>query len=184
LSLSNFTFVRANVLETLHFGDDGFDFVHMRNMASAVPVAHWQGVAQELVRVTRPGGWVELAGAGTPAVIGQALGRLQQWAANFAAQRGIELTITGRLAPYLARAGLASPITQVAHLRLGPEGGEAGAALAASYLASMESLRGALVDRGLVGEEQFDETLELARVELGSGAFTLPWYWVYGQRPR
>jgi SAM-dependent methyltransferase len=180
----NFTFIRANVLEDLHFGDEGFDFVHMRQMAGAVPAAHWQAVAYELVRVTRPGGWVELAGAGMPVAAGQALSALHQWTANFAMQRGIDLTISGRLAPHLTRAGVTGAITHVAHLPLGQHGGHIGALLATNYLAGIEGLRGAIVDRGLATEDEFDETLMRARIELDTSAHTLPWYSVYGQRPR
>ncbi|HZU16098.1 MAG TPA: hypothetical protein VFD01_05790 [Candidatus Dormibacteraeota bacterium] len=35
--------------------------MHQRLMAaSGIPLASWSGVVGELVRVTRPGGWVEL----------------------------------------------------------------------------------------------------------------------------
>lgn len=181
---ANVTFVRANVLEPLRFGDDGFDFVHMRQMASAVPTAHWQAVAHELARVTRPGGWVELVGAGLPPMVGPALGALLGWAGAFASQRGIDLAIGGRLAPYLGRAGLAGVVTRVAQLPLGRHGGEPGALLAGSYLAGLASLRGAILDRGLADGETFDAALPRARVELEAGRHTLPFYSICGQRPR
>jgi SAM-dependent methyltransferase len=55
-----YRFVRANLLQGLPFADDRFDFVHQRFLRVGVPVRSWQVVVQDLVRVARPGGWVEL----------------------------------------------------------------------------------------------------------------------------
>ncbi len=58
---ANYEFVRGNLLERLPFRDDAFDFVHQRLvLASAVPFERWMDVFRELLRVTRPGGWLEL----------------------------------------------------------------------------------------------------------------------------
>src|SRR5262245_31505645 len=56
----NFRFVQAALLDGLPFSDGQFDFVHQRLLALGVPLASWGGVIAELVRVTRPGGWIEL----------------------------------------------------------------------------------------------------------------------------
>jgi SAM-dependent methyltransferase len=53
-------FVRANVLEGLPFPDGQFTYTHQRLLVAAIPARSWPGVVQELVRVTRPGGWIEL----------------------------------------------------------------------------------------------------------------------------
>src|SRR5579884_4515213 len=53
--------VRGNLLQGLPFRDDVFDFVHQRFLTAGIPVVAWPGAVAELVRVTRPGGWVELA---------------------------------------------------------------------------------------------------------------------------
>ncbi|WP_376794137.1 class I SAM-dependent methyltransferase [Thermogemmatispora sp.] len=53
-------FVRANVLEGLPFPDGQFTFTHQRLLVAAIPARSWPSVVRELVRVTRPGGWIEL----------------------------------------------------------------------------------------------------------------------------
>jgi ubiquinone/menaquinone biosynthesis C-methylase UbiE len=53
-------FVQANILKGLPFPDQQFDFTHQRFLVAAIPALHWPAVVRELVRVTRPGGWVEL----------------------------------------------------------------------------------------------------------------------------
>lgn len=57
----NYQFAQGNLLEELPFAHNTFDFVHQRLiLASAIPLARWSDVLKELLRVTRPGGWLEL----------------------------------------------------------------------------------------------------------------------------
>lgn len=51
-------------LKGLPFPDQQFDYVHQRLLVAAIPAANWPEVIHELVRVTRPGGWVELLEVG------------------------------------------------------------------------------------------------------------------------
>ncbi|KAJ3138194.1 hypothetical protein HK100_012875 [Physocladia obscura] len=50
----------GNVLETLPFEDSTFDFVHQRFLVGGMPRAKFPDAIRELVRVTKPGGWIEL----------------------------------------------------------------------------------------------------------------------------
>jgi hypothetical protein len=86
------------------------------------------------------------------------------------------------MAPYLTRAGLSSIATQVTQLPLGAHGGMTGIQLAANYLDFFSSLRGGIIDRGLAGHDEFGDALARARNELDAGAYTLPWYTVYGHK--
>ncbi|RUS22217.1 S-adenosyl-L-methionine-dependent methyltransferase [Endogone sp. FLAS-F59071] len=56
----NCSFVQANTLERLPFPDDTFDFTFQRLVQMAYSPADWATVIAELVRVTKPGGWIEL----------------------------------------------------------------------------------------------------------------------------
>lgn len=58
--LTNFRFVKGNLLQGLPFGDATFDFVHQRFLVAGIPLMHWSRAVNELVRVTEPGGWLEL----------------------------------------------------------------------------------------------------------------------------
>jgi SAM-dependent methyltransferase len=61
----NYQFVQGDILEGLAFAANTFDFVHQRLiLASAIPVARWLDVCRELLRVARPGGWLELPEVG------------------------------------------------------------------------------------------------------------------------
>lgn len=56
----NYTFVQGNILEQLPFAPMSFDFIHQRMLNFGIPRDKWQHVLQELLRVTRLGGWIEL----------------------------------------------------------------------------------------------------------------------------
>ncbi|CAG8547978.1 7742_t:CDS:2 [Racocetra fulgida] len=57
----NLTFRTANILEGLPFPDNYFDFVYMRFLLTAFTEDEWQNkVIQELCRVVKPGGYLEI----------------------------------------------------------------------------------------------------------------------------
>ncbi len=60
--LDNAHFRVGNALEPLDFPDDSFDLVNARQLEGVIPTASWPTLLQEMVRLTRPGGIVRLAG--------------------------------------------------------------------------------------------------------------------------
>ncbi|CAG8472229.1 33116_t:CDS:2, partial [Racocetra persica] len=56
----NTEFIQANVLERLPFDDNTFDFIFQRFLLSGIPLDKWVSVINELVRVLKPGGYLEL----------------------------------------------------------------------------------------------------------------------------
>ncbi|MGH2504736.1 MAG: class I SAM-dependent methyltransferase, partial [Ktedonobacterales bacterium] len=97
----NYTFVLANLLEGLPFPDHTFDYTHQRLLFTAIPHDRWPGAARELVRVTRPGGWVELVDSIGLANGGPNVERLMDWIRRLSAMRGVDLMDGGRLGDYL-----------------------------------------------------------------------------------
>ena len=58
-------FSQADVLQGLPFPSHQFDFTHQRLLVFGIPAPRWPDVVRELVRVTRPQGWIELLEVGT-----------------------------------------------------------------------------------------------------------------------
>src|SRR5215469_5661748 len=105
---ANYRYVKANVLQGLPFADGSFDFVHQRLMVTALPVATWPDVVRDLLRVTRPGGWVELVEGGDGIEPrGPATKRLFELAAQLAATYELDWTgsVSNVLDQYLVGAG-------------------------------------------------------------------------------
>ncbi|RIA82117.1 S-adenosyl-L-methionine-dependent methyltransferase [Glomus cerebriforme] len=61
ISQNNFQFIQGDILKGLPFENDSIDFVHMRCLLPAFTERQWEEIViKELVRVCKPGGWVEL----------------------------------------------------------------------------------------------------------------------------
>jgi len=56
----DFTFIQANLFGGLPFADDSFEFVFQRLLVGAIPKNKWPFVINELTRVLKPGGYLEV----------------------------------------------------------------------------------------------------------------------------
>ncbi|KAG9306775.1 hypothetical protein G9A89_005675 [Geosiphon pyriformis] len=57
----NVKFLAANILTGLPFKDGEFDYIHMRHMVLGLEKNDWEDlVINELIRLVKPGGWIEL----------------------------------------------------------------------------------------------------------------------------
>jgi SAM-dependent methyltransferase len=179
----NYTFVTANVLEGLPFPGMSFDFSHQRLLIGGVPGVRWPEVVGELVRVTRPGGWVELVeGAAAPAG-GPALRALRDWMIAMGDKRGLDADIGLKLGDMLRAVGLQSVSYHTVDLPMGRYGGRLGTLAETNLISLLTSLRALMVSLELTTAEQFDAALTEARKEIARGRYTWPYYVAYGQRP-
>jgi ubiquinone/menaquinone biosynthesis C-methylase UbiE len=106
-------FVRANILEGLPFPDEQFTSIHQRLLVAAIPAHSWPTVVQELVRVTQPGGWIELLELSDviqPA--GPATRRLFDWLTGISRSLGFEMEVVRRLGELLQQAGCVDAVQQ------------------------------------------------------------------------
>jgi SAM-dependent methyltransferase len=140
----NYHLVRGDVVAGLPFTDGAFDFVHQRLLRPGIPAAAWDRVVLDLARVTKPGGWLELAevagngvesaGAATRELFGQLL-RLMQ-------TRGLDHdgAATLRLDDCLRRAGLTNIGIRRFDVPIGEWGGRAGSFMASDTRAAFMRL--------------------------------------------
>jgi ubiquinone/menaquinone biosynthesis C-methylase UbiE len=141
---ANYRFLRGNVLDGLPFADDSFDFVHQRWMRVSIPVADWPAVVRQLVRVTRAGGFVELAEFRhqmEPA--GPATTRLFELLHELAALRGLDGAgaVPRSLTQYLDEAGATDVHGDVVAVPVGAWGGSIGSMMATDLRAMFALLR-------------------------------------------
>jgi SAM-dependent methyltransferase len=107
----NYHFVQGNVLQRFPFPDNTFDFTHQRLLTGGIPTQDWPHVLQELVRVTRPGGWVEIIEYSTLSNAGPATELFYKWMIHLCRSRGIDPSKTEEIGTMLTQAGL-KQITQ------------------------------------------------------------------------
>jgi SAM-dependent methyltransferase len=140
---SGYRFVKANALHRLPFADGAFDYVHQRLMVTALPVSTWPNVVHELLRVTRPGGWVELVESGNDIEPrGPATKRLFDLAAQLAAAYELDWTgsVCGVLDDYLRDAGADAVEKHGVAVPIGEWGGRVGSLLASDFRSTFTSL--------------------------------------------
>jgi SAM-dependent methyltransferase len=104
---SNYQFVAGNVLKGLPFADHTFEYVHQRLLVMGVPVNAWVTELQELLRVTHPGGIIELVEAGTTFLpAGEQTQRWCEWGMRISAPRGLDPSAIPNLVTFARQAGL------------------------------------------------------------------------------
>ncbi|HLH70585.1 MAG TPA: methyltransferase domain-containing protein [Candidatus Dormibacteraeota bacterium] len=166
---SGYRHVRGNLLQGLPFLDDTFDFVHQRYLVSGIPLAEWPRVVGELVRVTRPGGWVELA---EPVMgdrrIGPATERLQRMFQEMAGSLGLDTgdVVFRSVDRYLREAGLEAVTRREFELPVGEWGGRVGSFLASNGRAGITRICEVLQARGLLSAEEAADLIRRAMREL------------------
>jgi ubiquinone/menaquinone biosynthesis C-methylase UbiE len=179
----NYTFVTANILERLPFPGMSFDFVHQRLLVGAIPAVRWPDDIMELVRVTRPGGWVELVEAAPPPGGGPALQALSTWLVRACEKRGLDAVVGPRIGEMLQAAGLEAVRYQEADLPIGLYGGRLGTLTETNLISFYTSIRGLVLMYELTTGEQFDAALAEARREIAQGRWIWPYFVAFGQRP-
>ena len=180
---TNYTFVTANILEGLPFPGMSFDLVHQRLLVGAIPAVRWQEVIGELVRVTRPGGWVELVEAAPPPDGGQALRALSQWLVTACDKRGLDAVVGPKIGGMLQAAGLQGVSYREADLPIGRFGGRLGVLTETNLISFFTSIRGLVLSYELTTAQQYDAALAEARKEVARGRFIWPYFVAVGQRP-
>jgi ubiquinone/menaquinone biosynthesis C-methylase UbiE len=179
----NYAFVTANILERLPFPGMSFDFTHQRLLVGAIPAVRWPEVIGELVRVTRPGGWVELVEAAPPPDGGPALRALCEWLVVACDKRGLDALVGPKIGGMLEDAGLRTVKYREVDVPIGRYGGRLGALSETNLIAFLTSIRGLVLSYELTDAQQFDAALATARQEIARGRFIWPYFVACGQRP-
>jgi SAM-dependent methyltransferase len=181
---ANYVFTAGNVLEGLPFADQSFDFVHQRLLITAIPSDRWPAVIQELVRVTRLGGWVELAECGVPQDGGPGYTGLWQSWIDFLAKRNVDFTVGAHTGQMLISGGLANVQQRALNFPMGDWGGRIGRASATDCLAVGKALRAGVIAQNIMTSDRYDALYARAQQEFAQrqGRGILPFYVAYGQR--
>lgn len=181
----NYAFVSGNVLEGLPFADGSFDFVHMRLLVLALPHDRWPFVINELIRVTRPGGWVESVEVIEDQQGGPAVDQVMAWVAAMLQRRGIDISDGSRVGTLLQAQGLVNVSSRRVEVPIGEHGGRVGKLMAADILNGMQALRGPMEALGLTTAAEFDRVFAEAKQAMESPRVhcVAPFYISHGQRP-
>src|SRR5579884_2975353 len=179
--------VRGNLLQGLPFQDGVFDFVHQRFLMAGIPVEAWPGAVRELVRVTRPGGWVELVENPTRLLgAGPATERLFDLLLELAALLSLDTegVVFRSLDGYLCQAGLEEITRLEMELPVGEWGGRVGSLLVTDFRTGCTRLCEVLGARSPGAAAEAEELLRRAMEELERHRAVFPIAVAYGRKPR
>jgi hypothetical protein len=181
----NYTFVQADIFAGLPFADASFAFTHMRMMYLSIPSLRWEDLVRDLVRVTRPGGWVELMEAELPINGGPATQLTVDWVTRLCHLRGIDPMRGTTVGHMLQSAGLSNVRTHHVPLPVGRYGGHLGMMGQTLILAAATALEGPIIAQGITSAERFRGTQTVVREEMehGPAKCVYPYYIACGQRP-
>jgi len=183
---SRYHWVKANLLQGLPFVDDLFDFVHQRLLVTGVPVASWPPVVAEFVRVTRPGGWVELVEP--PLALeeaGPATERLLALTTGISAALGLDTTrvVFDSLDDYLRHAGLVGVERRQLSMPIGLWGGQIGSLLVTDLRAGFTRVCEVLQARSKLSAEEAGDLITRAHEEWEQGRMSWTFAIAFGQKP-
>jgi SAM-dependent methyltransferase len=182
---SRFRLVRGNLLQGMPFADDRFDFVHQRFLLAGVPVRSWPAVVADLARVTRPGGWVELAEIPWEVEeAGPATQRLLALGRKMAASLGLDggNVVFDALDGYLRRAGLYNVVRRQFSIPIGEWGGRVGSLMATDGRAAFTRLCEVLEARSRLSAEEGRDLIREAMREWERGRMSTPCAVAFGRK--
>ncbi|KAF0549288.1 S-adenosyl-L-methionine-dependent methyltransferase [Gigaspora margarita] len=98
----NAEFIEANVLDPLPFDNNTFDYIFQRILYVGIPGRNWPLVVNELVRVLKPGGYIELLENDFQySIMGPATTRLINGILIMFDERGLDPTVCYKLQGFL-----------------------------------------------------------------------------------
>ena len=179
----NARYVQANLLEGLPFADRSFDMVHQRLLGLAIPAAYWPVVAKELVRVTRPGGSVELLEGGDVFLnAGPALQRFLSWWREASRAKGFDSALMTQLESLLRAQHLRYLSSRTLEVPVGKWGERSGELLEKNMLAGFPGLKTLVCTQLGLAPQEFDATLAELAGEGDRYHTRYQYYLVYAQR--
>ena len=180
----NYQFVQGDLRYGLPFADHTFDFVHQRLLGAALPTSCWSYIISELVRVTRPGGYIELLEiTDTFFQQGPATKQLLAWWHKAERLAGFRLSLLWHLDIFLAQAGAVDIVAQPLHVPLGTWGGRAGELFAKDVQSTFRALKGFYCAHLRLDEEVFEKAVAALPQEWEQHLTQYCFVLAYGRKP-
>ncbi|RUS33450.1 methyltransferase type 11 [Jimgerdemannia flammicorona] len=162
----NCSFLKADTFKGLPFPDGSFDFVFQRAQSMCFTAEMWPRVLREIVRVTKPGGYIELLEGSFPRNGGPATTRQVDWLLTFSCFRGVNDQFMSDPS-VLSEAGIQNVVTATDMWRLGWDPDHAlGEALAKNYVTVSRATRPLITAALGIGNDEYEETVQEIEEEL------------------
>ncbi|CAG8798714.1 11467_t:CDS:2, partial [Racocetra persica] len=164
----NAEFIEANILERLPFDNDTFDFVFQRLLFAGIPENEWHSVINELVRVLKPGGYIELFELDFQySIMGPATTKIINGIINLFHERGLDTHICYKLQRYLEQQKQLHNVHFEIKKRYDGEDAEKLCRLAAgNYATFLETMKPKLMSIIDVPSDEYDDLVKNMKNEI------------------
>lgn len=177
-------FITSNIIDGLPFTDQSFDFVHQRLLVLSLAASHWPNEIQELTRVTRHGGWIELVEVDLELHNrGPVCKVIENWLGRLTNEQGIDGTIGRKLESFLRMTNLTHVKVRKVNIPMGSWGGRFGTMLAKDFSTAIHAVKPLLVAKNKLKAEEVDQTIDLWLQECNKNHCSYDFFIAYGQRP-
>ncbi|RUS27818.1 hypothetical protein BC938DRAFT_482692 [Jimgerdemannia flammicorona] len=158
---ANCEFQASNAAERLPFENEMFDYIFQRHMVASYDTDQWRKVTEEMFRVTKPGGFVEIVELDVGKIVGGGSVAKGAWrvAKAFAERNGMNLRIIHRLPYLMTEAGFI--IAKAGHLSIpiGKQGGEIGRLFACDLRSVLQAGKALALRELTISSSFFDDLL-------------------------
>ncbi|KAG0029348.1 hypothetical protein BGZ82_007990 [Podila clonocystis] len=180
----NCRFQVVNAIEGLPFEDNTFDFVYQRFMIMGYPAKSWPFIIQELVRVTKPGGIIELTEI--PVVSnanGPELTRVMEILEQGCLAKGLDTKVARKLDGLLQQAGLEEVKACHASIPVGAWGAKVGQLMRENSAGIWSSLKGLIKELADLNDAQYEAMIKRIFIEYETHKCYINCYCAWGVKP-
>lgn len=170
--LQSLAFYQFGTAQALTFDDESFDLVHVHSLASFISTAMWTRILDEMIRVLKIGGWLNIVDYEHGTTSSLAFNRLA--AMGMAGVRALGGSIApasptrgaaARLYGFLVDAGLIDVSYSVHALDYGVNSNPGTRAFLDDFVVDMLNFKPFILQLGLTDEKTFDTLLAQTRVD-------------------
>ncbi|KAL1923616.1 uncharacterized protein VTP21DRAFT_8596 [Calcarisporiella thermophila] len=180
----NCIFQIVNILKRLPFEDNEFDFVYIRHMSFGIFQGEWPEVIGEVVRILKPGGYVELVDADYSIQCEEgALRKLADGIYNTLRARDIHPSWTNRVGGYLEIIGAQDVHSLIQSFPVGKHSYRDGSSGLEQWMQFLSAMKPHLAQVMFLSPEEYDELLRNVYQELGMSGITIDVVCTYGRKP-
>ncbi len=171
--LNSISFYQFGTAQALSFPDETFDVVHVHSLASFISTAMWSRILEEMIRVLKIGGWLNVVDFELGSTSSLAYNRLAvigmagvRALGGSIAPASFTQGVAARLYGFLVDAGMLDVAYTVHAVDFGVNSRPTTRAFLDDFVGDMISFKPFILQLGLVDEQTFDSLLSQAREEL------------------
>ncbi|RHZ83291.1 hypothetical protein Glove_97g89 [Diversispora epigaea] len=163
----NANFIKANLLNGLPFENETYDYIFQRFLFSAIPKDSWHDVINEMIRVLKPGGYLELVEAiPIPFQMGPVTSQYFNAAGKMLQLRNLDSQVAYKLQSYFEQHENLENITEEKNrITYGPETGKLGQAGVENSKLLLIHIKPFLLEEMKMTSEEFDNNLSISTKE-------------------